>query len=148
VLIVISLIMTVGVYGLVGMIVKMDDVGLYLSQKSAKNVSSKMQRGLGNTLLWLAPLLLKFLAVAGTIAMFLVGGHILVEGIPIIYDTFHHWSEATGEVPVVGWLLEHLTAMTLDGTFGVLIGIAVLLVVILGKKLFWPNRKPSNAASH
>ncbi len=148
VLIVISIIMTVGVYGLVALIVKMDDAGIYLSKKNATNAWGSIQRNVGFGLLSLAPLLLKFLAVAGTIAMFLVGGHILVEGLPVVHDTFHHWSELVAEVPVVGWLLEHIVAMSLDALFGVLVGSLVLLVVTIGKKLFWSSKKPTNAAAH
>jgi predicted DNA repair protein MutK len=83
VLVGIALVMTVGVYGLVAAIVKLDDVGLHLSRGEG------LRRGLGNGILKAAPYLMRFLSIAGTAAMFLVGGGILVHGIPPL----HHWSE-------------------------------------------------------
>ena len=72
----VALIMTVGVYGLVAGIVKMDDLGLYLLRKPAG-----LAQALGRGLLRTAPVLMKVLAVAGTAAMFLVGGGIVVHGL-------------------------------------------------------------------
>ena len=72
----ISLVMTVGVYGLVAGIVKLDDLGLYLTQRA-----SAAKQAVGRGILAAAPWLMKFLSVAGTAAMFLVGGGILVHGI-------------------------------------------------------------------
>ena len=69
--------MTIGVYGFVAGIVKMDDAGLWLSRRPGA-----LARGLGRGLLLGAPLLMRFLSVAGTAAMFLVGGSILVHGVP------------------------------------------------------------------
>ena len=80
----IAILMTIGVYGLVALIVKMDDVGLYLTQKQ-----SKSSQKTGRALLAFAPLLMKFLSIAGTIAMFLVGGGILVHGL----DVLHHQAQ-------------------------------------------------------
>jgi predicted DNA repair protein MutK len=99
VLVAIALIMTVGVYGLVGAIVKLDDLGLHLARASAGKASAAIGRGI----LAFAPKLMKFLSVAGTAAMFLVGGGILVHGIPLL----HHWAEAAKALPP-GWLWENL----------------------------------------
>lgn len=76
----VALIMTVGVYGLVAGIVKIDDAGLYLSRQSGSGTQA-----LGRGLLRTAPILMKVLSVAGTAAMFLVGGGILVHGLPFLH---------------------------------------------------------------
>ena len=85
VLVGIAVVMTVGVYGLVAGIVKLDDVGLYLSRRTG----GVRRARLGAAILRAAPWLMKFLSVAGTAAMFLVGGGILAHGIPPL----HHWTE-------------------------------------------------------
>ncbi len=87
VLVGIALVMTLGVYGLVAGIVKLDDLGLYLSQREGGGAGA--QRALGAAILRAAPWLMRFLSVAGTAAMFLVGGGILAHGIPAL----HHWTE-------------------------------------------------------
>jgi predicted DNA repair protein MutK len=84
VLVGISVLMTVGVYGLVAAIVKLDDAGIFLSRRAAS-----VPRVLGRAILAGAPWLMKFLSVAGTAAMFLVGGGILAHGI----GPLHHWTE-------------------------------------------------------
>lgn len=85
----VAIIMTVGVYGLVAGIVKLDDAGLYLSRRAGEAFFSRASRSLGAIILALAPYLMKFLSIAGTIAMFLVGGGILMHGIPGA-ETFVH----------------------------------------------------------
>jgi predicted DNA repair protein MutK len=89
VLVGISLIMTVGVYGLVGGIVKLDDAGLYLTQKA-----NPMAQALGRGLLVFAPWLMKALSVLGTAAMFLVGGGILLHGVPALGHAVAHWAQS------------------------------------------------------
>jgi predicted DNA repair protein MutK len=96
VLIGISLLMTLFVYGLVAGIVKLDDAGLYLSQRIAA-----WQKALGNVILRAAPLLMKTLSVVGTAAMFLVGGGILVHGIPAIGHTIEQFTQDLGWMGVV-----------------------------------------------
>ena len=88
VLVGIALVMTVGVYGLVAGIVKLDDFGLYLTRRGAGAA-----RAIGNGILRAAPWLMKGLSIAGTIAMFLVGGSILAHGIAPL----HHWIEHVAE---------------------------------------------------
>src|SRR3546814_3850568 len=78
----VALIMTVGVYGLVAGIVKLDDAGLYLSQRKGDTVFPALLRGLGAAILAMAPYLMKALSIAGTAAMLLVGGGILLHWIP------------------------------------------------------------------
>lgn len=85
----IGFIMTVGVYGLVAAIVKMDDVGLWCLQEPRATLMASIKRGIGHGLLAAAPKLMKSLTVIGTIAMFLVGGGILLHGIPVAHDWVH-----------------------------------------------------------
>lgn len=127
----IGILMTVGVYGLVAGIVKLDDAGLYLSQRGAAGL-----RALGNGLLWLAPWLMKTLSVVGTAAMFMVGGGILTHGLPVVHDLFHHWAHAAGGVAGIGAAFEWLLPTLLNALFGVLVGGVVLAGVSLCAKLW------------
>jgi len=123
----ISAIMTVGVYGLVAGIVKIDDFGFYLI--------SKNQKILGQTLLKLAPLLMKFLSVAGLIAMFLVGGGIVVHGVHEIADKVQSVLNLVLSIlPEVSFLKTIINA-SLEGFVGLLVGSMVLMFVELFKKL-------------
>jgi predicted DNA repair protein MutK len=140
VLVGIALIMTVGVYGLVAGIVKLDDAGLHLSRKS-----SPVQRKLGQGLLATAPVLMKTLSIAGTVAMFMVGGGILAHGLPPV----HHLSESLAHgvqgVPGVGGFLGGLVSTLVDTVTGVLAGALILLVVMAVTRVFRaarPKPKP------
>lgn len=93
VMIVIAAVMTVGVYGIVAAIVKLDDAGLYLSRVEGDGVFARLARGLGRSILAAAPWLMKALSIVGTIAMFLVGGGILAHGIPFL----HHGVESLAQ---------------------------------------------------
>ena len=115
----IAVLMTVGVYGVVAGIVKLDDLGLWLTHRAAA-----VWRGLGGLILRAAPWLMKALSVAGTAAMFLVGGGILVHGIPPV----HHAVEAA--VQSLGGITQTLLSSLADGLFGVLAG-ALLLALWL-----------------
>lgn len=114
----IAAIMTVGVYGLVAGIVKLDDAGLHLSRRT-----NALAQALGRCLLRLAPRLMKLLSVLGTAAMFLVGGGILVHGLP----SLHHAMEA---LPAPGWLAPILPTL-LNALVGVLAGALVLALLRL-----------------
>ncbi|QIL21055.1 DUF808 domain-containing protein [Thermomonas sp. HDW16] len=122
VLVAIALIMTVGVYGLVGAIVKLDDLGLRLTREGAGKASATLGRGI----LAFAPKLMKFLSVAGTAAMFLVGGGILVHGVPAL----HHLAEAAKAIPP-GWLWENL----FNAAVGIAAGAVIVGVVMLVRRL-------------
>ena len=101
VLVTIAILMTVGVYGLVAGIVKLDDAGLHLCRRTGDGTAARLQRALGAGLLRAAPWLMKFLSVAGTAAMFLVGGGILVHGAPALHHVvaaFADLAPALGEV--------------------------------------------------
>jgi len=124
----IAVLMTVGVYGLVGCIVKLDDAGLYLSLKTGDGAAAGLLRGLGRGILKAAPWLMKSLSVAGTAAMFLVGGGILTHGWPFLHHLIELWSQAAGS-------LQGVASMLLDGLAGLVAGALVLAVVTVGKRL-------------
>ncbi|MCW0435984.1 DUF808 domain-containing protein [Xanthomonas sacchari] len=119
VLVAIALAMTAGVYGLVAGIVKLDDLGLYLSRKGAAAAA------IGRGILWLAPWLMRTLSVAGTAAMFLVGGGILVHSI----GPLHHAIEGIAPTGGLGSLVLALG----NALVGIVAG-AVVLAVVLGIK--------------
>ena len=124
----IALIMTVGVYGLVAGIVKLDDAGLYLSQREGAGT-----RAIGRAILAAAPWLMKGLSIAGTAAMFLVGGGILTHGVPVV----HHWIESVGAAAGgAGFVVP----MLLNGVAGIIAGAVVLAgVSVIGK--VWKSLK-------
>ena len=136
----IAVIMTVGVYGLVGGIIKLDDAGLHLSQRSGDTVIARMQRGLGGAILAGAPWLMKGLSVAGTAAMFLVGGGIVVHGIPPLHHAFERLAGGLTEVPAVGEMLRWLTLVAFDGVSGIIAGALVLGIVTGGRRVLGPPR--------
>ncbi|RRS03558.1 DUF808 domain-containing protein [Aquabacterium soli] len=139
----IALIMTVGVYGLVAGIVKLDDGGLYLSQRKGTGALKGAVRALGRGMLNVAPYLMKTLSVVGTAAMFMVGGSILTHGIPVVHHAIEHAAQATAGVAGIGGLLQAVTPTVLDALFGVVAGAAVLALVMLASKL----RGKKNAAA-
>jgi predicted DNA repair protein MutK len=121
----IALLMTVGVYGLVAGIVKLDDGGLHLLRRPGAGLFARVQRGLGAAILRVAPWLMKGLAVAGTTAMFLVGGGIIGHGIPPL----HHFAEALpGGLPV---------SLLFDALTGIVAG-ALVVGVVLGVQRLRP----------
>ncbi|WP_373377430.1 DUF808 domain-containing protein [Cupriavidus nantongensis] len=124
----IAVIMTVGVYGLVAGIVKLDDAGLYLSKQASAGL-----RWLGQGLLRLAPLLMKTLSFAGTAAMFLVGGGILMHGIPAMHHVTEAAALAVASVPAIGGVLAVLAPVVIDGIAGIVAGGLVLAVVSMVK---------------
>jgi predicted DNA repair protein MutK len=130
-LVAIALIMTVGVYGFVAAIVKLDDLGLLLARRD-----SATARRLGKGILLLAPWLMKGLSVAGTAAMFLVGGGILVHGIAPVH---HLIADLVARAGPVGWLVEMLA----NALVGLVAG-AIIVAVVLGVKRLW--RKPGTPA--
>ncbi len=117
----IAIVMTVGVYGVVAGIVKLDDLGLYLHRQSGDAALAALQRAAGAAILRAAPWLMKALTVLGTAAMFLVGGGILAHGLHAVGHWIEQVSAATGA-------LAPLVSMTLDGLLGVLAGALALLV--------------------
>ncbi|EIB98404.1 MULTISPECIES: DUF808 domain-containing protein [Pantoea] len=116
----IAILVTIGVYGIVAAIVKIDDLGFWLREKS-----SRVAQGIGSVLLAAAPWLMKILSVVGTIAMFLVGGGIVVHGI----TPLHHLIEEVS-AGFSGWIAT-LLSNGANLVLGFIIGSIVLLVVNL-----------------
>ncbi len=125
----IAVVMTIGVYGLVAGIVKLDDAGLYLSLKTGDGAGVRLKRSLGRGILVAAPYLMRALSVIGTAAMFLVGGGILTHGLPAI----HHWVETISH-GLAGWL-QTVASLSVDAAMGLLAGALVLGAVTLAKRL-------------
>ncbi len=126
----IALLVTIGVYGLVAGIVKLDDLGLLLSQKTGALV----QR-IGNAILFIAPWLMKTLSVVGTAAMFMVGGGILTHGFGVVHHAIQSGAEFTLALPYIGSVLGGLVPTLLDALFGILAGAVILGVVTLAGRL-------------
>jgi predicted DNA repair protein MutK len=124
----VALLMTVGVYGLVAGIVKMDDLGLYLSQRKT-SLAQGMQRAVGHGLLWAAPQLMKSLTVLGTLAMFLVGGGILAHGWHAVGQVIEQFSASAGR------LAQPLVSFGLNMLVGVVAGGVALLGVTLVQRV-------------
>jgi predicted DNA repair protein MutK len=132
----IAVLMTIGVYGLVAAIVKLDDAGLHLLQQS-----SRARQVLGRLILRLAPRLMSALSVLGTAAMFLVGGGILVHGFPPTADVLHYLEEVVHGIAGFGGLLGVLVAVVFNGLVGVIAGAIIVGAQGLFKRLL--ARKPS-----
>jgi uncharacterized protein len=122
---------------LVAGIVKLDDAGLFLSRPEGERGLARAKRALGHGILRIAPWLMKFLSIAGTAAMFLVGGGILTHNVPAL----HHAIEAISPQGVLGTVV----GMLADLVVGVVAGAVVLCVVKLIGKL---RRKPTAAAAN
>ena len=125
----IAVVMTVGVYGLVAGIVKLDDLGLWLSRKS-----SSAARSLGDAIVRAAPWLMKGLTVVGTAAMFLVGGGILVHGVHAVAEAIDALA-ARAAIGPLGHVWDTLAEQLLNAGVGVLAGAVVLAVVTLIQRL-------------
>jgi predicted DNA repair protein MutK len=130
VLIGIAVVMTIGVYGLVAAIVKLDDGGLYLAKTLGKSFWSSLRRKLGFAILSFAPYIMKALSVIGTVAMFLVGGGILTHGIPVVYDWIKLISQSFNNA-----MLEFAIPALLNAGFGILAGAVALIAITLLRRL-------------
>lgn len=137
VLSVIAIVMTVGVYGLVAGIVKLDDLGLHLCQRD-----SHLAKRFGSMILSAAPYLMKGLSVVGTAAMFMVGGAILTHGIPVMHHAIEQLAHVGDAASAMGIVLQVLVPTLLNAAFGVVVGGVVVAGVALFSKL---RSKPSLA---
>jgi len=127
----IALVMTVGVYGLVAGIVKLDDLGLYMMMRKGKSFFKQVVRKVGTWLLNLTPYLMRTLSILGTAAMFLVGGSIIGHGIPAL----HHLTEPMRNISA-------LLPILFDGVLGLVVGaICVALFTIYTKIM--PKKQPA-----
>jgi uncharacterized protein len=131
VLVSIAIVMTVGVYGIVAGIVKLDDLGLYWSRKGG------LRAPLGRGILAFAPWLMKGLSIAGTAAMFLVGGGILVHGVPALQQAVQR--ALAGLSPAI----EMTASLLADAGVGIAAGAVALVVVMVGAKAFKSARSAS-----
>ena len=131
----IAVLMTIGVYGLVAAIVKLDDAGLHLVEQS-----SSARQAVGRLILRLAPKLMKTLSVLGTAAMFLVGGGILVHGIPPFAGALHYLEELVRAAAGLGGLFAALVGMAFNGVVGVIAGGVIVGVQGLFKPMLAGGR--------
>ena len=132
----IAIAMTVGVYGLVAVIVKLDDVGLHWKTQKKEGLTGNILRTLGSGLLAFAPRLMNSLSVIGLVAMFLVGGGMLSHNIEFV----HHWSAIIQSFVETQWAfpswLVTLVSVLLDGLYGVVAGLIVAAVLHMLLPLF------------
>ena len=135
VLSIIAFSMTAGVYGLVAGIVKLDDAGLFLMQRKGRGNWPKLQRWFGSGLVSFAPWLMKFLAVVGTIAMFMVGGGILVHGFHTLDSAMLALTAVVAEVATIGPVLAALTPTLARVLIGLVAGAVVTVPVALVQRL-------------
>jgi len=135
VLVGIAVLMTVGVYGLVAGIVKLDDAGMHLMRYEGTGIAARGMRGLGAAILAVAPKLMKFLSVAGTVAMFLVGGGILTHGIAPLHHAIAHAAEQVAVASGLGGFAQTLVSMLLDAAVGMVAGAIVVAAVMAVKRV-------------
>ena len=124
----IAVLMTVGVYGLVACIIKLDDIGLYLTLLTGEGFPQRLGRPVGRGIVWLAPWLMRFLSVVGTAAMFTVGGGILAHGI----GPLHHAIESLAQG---GAARAFLVPLLLNLLAGIAAG-AILVGILVAVKKF------------
>jgi predicted DNA repair protein MutK len=131
VLVFIAILMTIGVYGLVAGIVKIDDGGFLLIKDKSVNLWGKAKRELGYFMISFAPKLMKFLAIAGTIAMWLVGGSLITHGVPMFHHTIESATQFAGNLPIFSGLWVTITPLLIDLVVGFILG-ALLVFISLG----------------
>ena len=132
----IAIIMTVGVYGLVAGIVKLDDLGLHLMLKKGTSLYRQIQRKVGEKILAFAPILMRTLSVVGTAAMFMVGGSIIGHGIPVLHHFSEHLAQTMQGVAYIGGLLTVISPIVVDAIIGLIVGaICVALFEMVNKIL-------------
>ncbi len=136
VLVGIAIMMTIGVYGLVAGIVKIDDVGLHLSTRPGDGAWARLQRHVGMLMLRGAPWLMKGLSVAGTAAMFLVGGGIITHGIHALRPWVDRLVNSIATIGGIGPVLAFITPMLVNALVGVVVGALLLGLVSLWQRIF------------
>ena len=119
---------TIAVYGTVGLIVKMDDIGLFFARRGKLGLTRSFGRGLVAGM----PKLLTFLSTVGTLAMLWVGGSIIIHGMDVLgmhepYGTIHHWAvAAAAAIPAAAGFVEWAVTAFFDGVLGLILGIALI----------------------
>lgn len=131
----IAVAITIGVYGIVAAIVKMDDVGLHLLQTAPEGKQGILHRNVGQGLLSFAPKLMKILTVVGTAAMFLVGGSILLHGIPDAHHLLESTVNTVESIPALGRALGWIAPLLIDAAAGIVAGGIVMGIVEVISKI-------------
>lgn len=132
----VAVIMTVGVYGVVAGIVKLDDAGFYLIKATGTSVWSRFKRGFGAGILRAAPLLMRALSIGGTVAMFMVGGGILTHGVTVLHHGIEAAAATLASVTIMGSVLAALAPALLNVVAGIIAGALVLLLVKLSSRAY------------
>lgn len=135
----IALIMTVGVYGLVAGIVKLDDLGLHLMLKKGQSFFRQLQRKIGAKILAFAPYLMRTLSIVGTAAMFMVGGSIIGHGVPALHHFSEHIAEILQKLPTIGGILAVISPILIDAIIGLIVG-AICVAVFETVKALLPKK--------
>ncbi len=122
----IAIVMTIGVYGLVAGIVKLDDAGAHLIRIRGDGAWTALKQSIGRLILRIAPIMMKGLSIIGTVAMFLVGGGIIVHGLPIIHDAIEHFVSALDAVIPFAGGVRVIVPIVADAIVGIVAGAIVL----------------------
>jgi uncharacterized protein len=138
VMLAVAVFITVAVYGFVGLIVKMDDIGMHLAKDGNGAATQKLGRGIVKFM----PRFLQILSYVGTAAMLWVGAEIIAHGIPFTAHLLHELELALADVPALAWLAKVLAC----GLFGLVVGFVVEKIVGLGRKL-WPGKKQEESVA-
>ncbi|HET7136608.1 MAG TPA: DUF808 domain-containing protein [Casimicrobiaceae bacterium] len=144
VLVGIALLMTIGVYGFVAGIVKLDDVGLHLARRPDGATLGPLQRAIGRRIVGATPWLMKALSIAGTAAMFLVGGGILTHGVPALHHAIQNLGDGLDDLPGVGAVLGALGPMLVNALAGMVAGGVVFALGLLARRV--RTTSPSRAS--
>lgn len=128
VMLAVAVFITVAVYGFVGLIVKVDDIGLHLAQNKYRSATQTF----GRSIVRFMPHFLRILSYAGTAAMLWVGAEIIAHGIPLTSHLLHDLEDSLADVPVLAWFAQVLLA----AVGGLMIGFVVEKIVMLVKKVF------------
>jgi hypothetical protein len=131
----IAALITAGVYGVVAGIVKLDDFGLWLIRRARTSFLNKILIGIGHSVLSMAPYFMKTLSIIGTIAMFIVGGGILIHGIPHLHELLDHAINFAESFTTGGKFLSAITPMIINIIIGFCLGGIVFLILMAGRRI-------------
>ena len=139
----IAVLITVGVYGIVAAIVKLDDIGYWMVRDSEETA---LRRKLGMLLVNAAPHLMRFLSIVGTIAMFLVGGGIIMHNVAALHHMELDVANWIATTPAVGELFQAITPSIMSLVLGLIVG-AVVLAVVSGIEHFFSKTNKADKPS-
>ncbi len=143
VLVAVAILMTIGVYGLVAAIVKIDDLGMALAARR-----SRLAAGLGRGIVVVAPWLMRGLSVAGTAAMFFVGGGIVVHQMPALHDSLHTALALVGiDTHDSPSTLDAILLETVNAVFGLALGLVIVGTIAGGRRIRFTPRPAHTAAA-